>query len=157
LRCAALAAYLGPFNIHRLYASYERKAQETAGLVARKLGIEVETCPNVHEHVRSTSILLPQQAFRERLQTFFQQPGSLVFGKETAASALARFSSAIDQLLMANTDCDVALTTHGTVMTLFVCAHSEWEPFAFWNRLGQPSVVIFDAETRSLAQTAFTV
>lgn len=149
--------YLRAFDLHKLYASYERKAQETARLVAQQLGIAVETCPNVHEHLRSTSSFLPQQEFRERLRAFFEEPGSQVFGLETAGAALARFSSAVEQLLVPDDGRDVAVVTHGTVMSLYVSARSEWEPFPFWNRLGQPAVVIFDAETRSLAQTAFTV
>jgi broad specificity phosphatase PhoE len=121
------------------------------------MGIAVETCPKVHEHLRSTGSFLTQQAFRESVRTFFEYPGSLVFGEETADAALTRFSSAIEQLLASEDDRDVAVVTHGTVMSLYVSAHSQWEPFAFWNRLGQPSVVVFDAGTRSLAQVAFTV
>ncbi|NOK58376.1 MAG: hypothetical protein GFH27_549279n182 [Chloroflexi bacterium AL-W] len=36
------------------------------------------------------------------------------------------------------------VVTHGTVITLFVCAHNPGTPFEFWQKLGLPSYVMLD-------------
>lgn len=157
IRCAKLALYLRDYELQELYASQERKAQETAALVAARLNLPVRTYPDLHEHVRVGAPFLPREQFVATIRTFFQNTDSLVFGSETASESYRRFARAIDLLVAQNERTDVAIVTHGTVISLFVGAHSSWEPFEFWRRLRQPGLAVFEIPSFSLARTAFTV
>lgn len=156
-RCVALAETLAPFHLSKIYCSHERKALETAELVAGRLRIGVEVAEGVHEHVRTGSPYLSRDAFVATLEKFFAEPEELVFGTETAYEARRRFTNAVRALVARVTHGDVAVVTHGTVLSLFAGAHSSWEPYHFWKNLGQPAVIVFDAPSFTLAQSTFTV
>lgn len=156
-RCVALAQLLEPFNLARIYCSYERKAVETAELIARRLGVPVEVANGVHEHVRTGAPYLSQHAFMAALEKFFAKPEELIFGDETALDACRRFTAAVRVLVRRETVGDVAIVTHGTVLSLFVGAHSYWEPYRFWKNLSQPAIVVFNLPSFTLAETTFTV
>lgn len=156
-RCVALAALLQPFNLEKIYCSHEHKAAETARLAGARLRIPFEVAKGVHEHVRTGAPYLSQSVFEETLRRFFAEPEELVFGAETAQEANQRFTQAIRTLMARNPDGDVAVVTHGTVLSLFVGAHSSWEPYHFWKKLGQPAVIVCNLPTFTLAQSTFTV
>lgn len=156
-RCVALAARLQPFDLEKIYCSYERKAVETARLAGARLGIPFEIVENVYEHVRTGAPYLSQDAFMAALERFFAEPEELVFGAETAGEACRRFTQAVRALVARKPDGDLAIVTHGTVLSLFVGAHSSWEPYHFWKKLGQPAVIVCNVPTFTLAQSTFTV
>ena len=56
--------------------------------------------------------------------------------------AQERFSQAVEAVLEKYKDDNVGIVAHGTVITLFVAAHTRIEPFAFWKQLGLPSFVV---------------
>ena len=57
--------------------------------------------------------------FISAIAQFFQQPRRLVLGNETAEEAGKRFSDAVDdQMESTAADKDVAIVTHGTVISL---------------------------------------
>jgi len=66
----------------------------------------------------------------------------LVFGGESADQAHQRFSQAIARVMERHPDQNVAVVSHGTVMTLFVARAVGLEPFPFWKRLGLPAFVV---------------
>lgn len=157
-RCQSLAALLEPYGLERLYASYERKAQETARLVAERLGIPYATLQNVHEHDRAGEPFQTREAFIATIRRFFDETHTLVFGQETAHEALLRFSKAVNSLVAIHDGAPIAIVSHGTVISLFVGAHTHYDPYEFWKRLEQPAFVVFNVyPSLSLARTAFTV
>lgn len=156
-RCDPLADILKSFDLQKIYCSDEAKAVETAELAARPLKLTVEVVQDVHEHVRTGAPFLTQDAFAATLQQFFAEPHTLIFGAETAHEARQRFSRAVRDLVARESNSDVALVTHGTVISLFVGAHSSWDPYLFWQELDQPAVIVFTVPSFTLAQTAFTV
>lgn len=143
LRCKSLADRLASYQPAAIVTSTEPKAQETAMLIATHLGgIPCETAEGLHEHDRSNVGYLSTEAFQQTVATFFAQPETLVFGRETASQAQERFSQAIADVLERHTIGNVVLVAHGTVITLFVIQHTQMEPFALWQRLGLPSFVV---------------
>lgn len=156
-RCGALADVLKTFNIERIYCSDETKAVETAELAAKPLKLPVEIARDVHEHVRTRAPFLAQEAFMATLKKFFAEPHELVFGAESAQEACERFTRAVRNLVARESYGDIAVVTHGTVLSLFVGAHSIWDPYLFWQELDQPAVIVFSLPSFTLAQTAFTV
>ena len=131
-RCAPLADRLAQHHPGVIVTSVEPKAVETARLVAEGL----------HEHDRRGVPFESRAAFEAAVARFFAEPARLVFGNETADGAHARFAAAVAVVLARHPGENVAVVTHGTVMTLFVARANRLEPFAFWRQLGLPALVV---------------
>lgn len=72
-------------------------------------------------------------------------------GKEIADQAYDRFSQAVSDVLKSYPSHDLAIVSHGTVISLFVSRRCGIPPFEFWQRLGLPSYVVLSLpEMRSL-------
>jgi broad specificity phosphatase PhoE len=147
--CRPLADKLALYEPDVIVSSTEPKAVETARIVAEHLSRPFEVVEGLHEHDRSNVPFYAPQVFEQRVASFFQQSTELVFGRETAAQARERFSHAMKGVLEKYADGNVAVVAHGTVITLFVAAHVEIEPFAFWKGLGIPSLVVMERERDS--------
>jgi 2,3-bisphosphoglycerate-dependent phosphoglycerate mutase len=122
--------------------SEEPKATETARIVADRLGLEFVTHPRLHEHDRTGAPFGTQEDFERSAGDFFENPRELVWGNETAEQAAERFSSAVGGILERCPDENVAVVTHGTVVTLFVARYADLEPLEFWKRLGLPAFCV---------------
>lgn len=157
-RCAALADRLGAFATRSIATSVEPKAVETATLVGERLGLTVELVEGLHEHDRRDTKLLGEDEFERAMQSLFACPHDLVFGQETAAVALRRFDAAIGHLLAAHGPGeDIIVVSHGTVISLFVAAHSGGDGFDLWKRLGLPSLVVLRRADLSLERVEATL
>ena len=148
-----LAELLAPYAPATIIASDEPKAQQTAQPLADRLDITVEIMPGLHEHERRTANYLGDEAFQATMARFFAEPDALVFGEETAHQALVRFTAAVEAALARYPGGDIALFTHGTVMALFVAAHSDHEPMAFWYHLNLPAWAVFSIPDFTLGET----
>ncbi|MEZ5798094.1 MAG: histidine phosphatase family protein [Paracoccaceae bacterium] len=85
-RVLALAASPGALSAtQRVISSDETKAQETAGPLARALGLTVETRPGLHENDRSATGFLPPDAFERAADAFFAAPDHSFRGWEPPA------------------------------------------------------------------------
>jgi broad specificity phosphatase PhoE len=84
-----------------------------------------------------------REIFEAKIKRFFDEPSSLVFGRETAEQALARFSAAVTEVLDCHPTGSVAIVAHGTVIALWAARLTGDDPFAFWKRLGLPACVVF--------------
>ena len=92
-----------------LVASAERKAVETAEILAAPRGLGVEIRPLTHENDRSATGFLPPPEFEAVANEFFARP-------------LARIRAEVDAALADWTGGDVAFVGHGGVGTLLWCA-----------------------------------
>lgn len=142
-RCNTLSEALRPYAPDMVVSSIETKAVETGQIVAQKLSKPFRSFDGLHEHERGGVDFTSQEQFRANVQAFFQAPNELVFGRETASQTCRRFSDAIAALLSQYPDKNLAVVTHGTVITLFVAQAAGVEPFAFWKKLGLPAFVVF--------------
>ena len=150
-RCAGLADRLRGFATGSIATSVEPKAVETATLVGERLGLPVDLVEGLHEHDRRDTKLLGDEPFHQAMRSLFAGPLDLVFGHETAAAALGRFDAAIGHVLASRGALeDVVVVSHGTVISLFVAAHTGEDGFALWSRLGLPSFVVLRREDLSL-------
>lgn len=154
-RSTTLATRLEPYMPEVVLTSEEPKATETAQIVSDWLGLKVIAHPRLHEHDRTGAPFGTQEDFERTASIFFESPGELVWGNETAEQARERFSGAIDDILE-RYPCDtVAVVAHGTVITLFVTQYAEVEAFGFWKRLGLPSFCVFTSPVFQLESTVF--
>ncbi|MGN6697586.1 MAG: histidine phosphatase family protein [Thermomicrobiales bacterium] len=142
--CALLAARLRHYRPARIISSDERKARETAQLLARHLAFigDLASIPGLREHARTPADFFPTQAaFEAAVRDLFAHPDTLVFGQETANQAHARFTTAIEQLLADTPAGDLLVVAHGTVLTLFAAPYAGGDPFTFWQQLSLPAFI----------------
>jgi len=140
---ARLAQRLSGQSFPRLYTSDEPKALQTARILAQTLGAPVEQVSDLREHDRRNVPHMDSREFISLIALFFKEPGRLVLGDETADEAAERFLFAVDGILKREAG-DVAIVSHGTVISLFAHRRARVEPFGLWRRMGQPSLITFD-------------
>jgi broad specificity phosphatase PhoE len=144
--CRALASSLRIHELGVLVSSEERKAVETAEIVAKHLAIDARTAPGLDEHRRP---FVPAPAEFDRLmELFFAEPHDRAFGEESAEEAFARFAGAIDAVLASEPDRNVGIVAHGTVIALYAAPMFGVGAAALWERLQMPSFVVVDTEAR---------
>jgi broad specificity phosphatase PhoE len=149
-RAQRLAAELRDFAPEVLVSSDEPKARETAEILAEQLNLDLQLLPELHEHDRANVSFLPRHLFELSVHEFFQRPGELVFGRETADEAYARFYRAVHTVLDENRNQTVLVVSHGTVISLFVARLTGSSPLELWQRLGLPSFVAMDLHSSTL-------
>jgi len=111
----------------RVISSGERKAIETAEIIAAKLGVDVEVREAMHENDRSATGFLVPDEFEAVANQFFGQPHISIRGWERAVDAQLRIVEEVEQVLARDTPGDVLLVGHGGVGTLLYCHYSGLE------------------------------
>lgn len=156
-RCTALAQRLASYNLTHIVASTEPKAAETAQLVAAELNLPWHSMDDLHEHDRSDEPFGTAEQFQQLVANFFAHPAQLIFGKETAHATLTRFAAAVEHVIDAHAEGNIAIVAHGTVISLFVAAHNQINSFELWQRLAMPSFVVLALPHFVLMETATSV
>ena len=139
-RAAELAEKLAGYRPSHIASSDEPKASETAGLLAARLGVPIALNPGLREHDRRGAPYFgDERAFQATMARFFAAPGELVFGRETAAHALARFTAAVSRVIAQSAaDRDIMVVTHGTVMALYLASVTGGDAYALWREQALP-------------------
>ncbi|MBM2713281.1 histidine phosphatase family protein [Mesorhizobium caraganae] len=125
-RARALAMLEQPWvgSIRRVVSSAERKAIETAEILARQLGLTVEVRERMHENDRSATGFLPPPEFEAVADRFFANPHKSIRGWERAIDAQQRIVSEVEAVLDAAVGGDIAFVGHGGVGTLLLLSLS---------------------------------
>lgn len=152
-RCEALAERLSEHEPAVVVTSEEPKAIETGRIIADILDLPLGMEPGLHEHERgAVRYLDDREHFQAQVTRFFEHPGELVFGHETADRAYARFAAAVARILDEHPVGNLAIVTHGTVMTLFIARANRLAPLPFWKSLGLPSFAVLSLPGFDLLQ-----
>lgn len=120
-RTEALANANWLANTAQIVSSAERKAIETAEIIAAKLGIMIEIREAMHENDRSATGFLKPAEFEQVADQFFAEPHLSVRGWERAIDAQARIVREAEAVLGRNRPGDVLFVGHGAVGTLLFC------------------------------------
>ncbi|MDH2350907.1 phosphoglycerate mutase family protein [Bradyrhizobium sp. SSUT18] len=126
-RTEALANASWLASTSQIVTSGERKAIETAEIIAGKLGIMIEIREAMHENDRSATGFLKPAEFEEVADQFFAQPHLSVRGWERAVDAQARIVREAEAVLARNRLGDILFVGHGAVGTLLLC-HCSGQP-----------------------------
>lgn len=121
-RAVAMLDQLWIGSIRRIVSSAERKAVETAEILAGHLHLAVEVRQRMHENDRSATGFLPPPEFEAVADQFFARPHESIRGWERAIDAQARIVSEVDAVLRAGVAGNVAFVGHGGVGTLLLLA-----------------------------------
>ena len=153
-RCEPLAEQLIPYELDIIITSSEPKAIETGELIAQRLAIPYQVMKKLHEHERETVPFFgTKDEFQKAVSTLFTKPDKLIFGEETGLEARDRFLGAVESVLAAYPQENIAIVTHGTVLSLFAYQFVGQEAIKFWRNLGMPAFVVFShPEMKLLAQ-----
>ncbi|WP_234680026.1 histidine phosphatase family protein [Bradyrhizobium monzae] len=105
----------------QIICSGERKAIETAEIIADRLGLVIEIREAMHENDRSATGFLQPAEFEDVANRFFAEPHLGVRGWERAIDAQARIVGEAEAVLTRNRPGDVLFVGHGAVGTLLFC------------------------------------
>jgi broad specificity phosphatase PhoE len=108
----------------QIVSSGERKAIETAEIIAGARGITIEIREAMHENDRSATGFLKPAEFEEVADQFFAQPDLSTRGWERAIDAQARIVCEAEEVLARNRPGDVLIVGHGAVGTLLFCHYA---------------------------------
>ena len=116
-----LAQRLRAFMPLRLVSSRERKARQTAAIVAGELGIPLDVLDGLEEFDRPAHPIVSREEHDRLNARIFEERASPVLGSESADLALARFSAAVRHARASTPDSHhLVVVAHGTVIALFV-------------------------------------
>jgi broad specificity phosphatase PhoE len=122
-RTAAAATRDWARGLGAIWASTERKAVETAGILATALGVGFATHAALGENDRSATGYLPRAEFEATADLFFAHPDRSIRGWERAVDAQRRIVGAVETVLAATPEgLDVAVVAHGAIGALLICA-----------------------------------
>lgn len=110
--------------VTHIWASAERKAHETARILAAPRSIPIAIEPHLGENDRGSTGFLPRDAFEAAADAFFASPHTSFRGWETALAAQERIRNAVAKIIDRHAGGDLAIVTHGAVGTLLWCAFS---------------------------------
>jgi broad specificity phosphatase PhoE len=108
-------------DIGHIVTSEERKALDTAELLAAHLALSYDTRAELGENDRSATGYLPREEFEATADLFFKHPDRSAKGWEPARAAHARIVGAIDGILEAAPPVNMAVIAHGAVGALLLC------------------------------------
>lgn len=152
----AVAKRLTRYQPSRIVASLEPKATETGSIIAEKMHLPFATAEGLHEHDRRAAGFIAADKFAMRMQEFFAHPDAIVFGSESASTALARFSAAVDRAT-GEQGGDLVIVSHGTVISLFVAARAHVDAADLWGTLGLPSYVTLELPSYRIRDIVATI
>lgn len=140
-RAKTFAARIDLSRASRIFSSAEPKALETARVLGEAWQLPVEQVTGLHEHERPETRIVPPAQFEANIRALFARPSEIVFGSESADAARQRFTTAVAGLVERHHG-DVAVVTHGTVMALFVAAHTGRDAFELWKQQQMPCAAL---------------
>ena len=123
-RTEALAAAGCLAGTGLIVSSGERKAVETASIIARTLSLDVEVREDMHENDRSATGYLPPAEFEATADQFFARPNESIRGWERAIAAQRRIVAEVYSVLARDVPGNVLFVGHGAVGALLYCHYA---------------------------------
>jgi 2,3-bisphosphoglycerate-dependent phosphoglycerate mutase len=140
-----LATVLSGFHPGWIVTSPERKARETAALLAESLEIPVGEDPLLAEHgAGPDEFIADYGVFRQLVQEHFAQPRLAVFRNEAAADAAQRMSICVDQCRDAGGV--PVLVSHGRIMASWLADLTGQDAWEIWNGFRLPDLIEVDLQ-----------
>lgn len=124
-RAALFASSEAFAQVGQIWSSDERKARETADILAEPRKLSVNHHSGLGENDRSATGFLPREEFEAAADAFFAQPDISYRGWETATEAQRRICTTVTKIAETHDNGDLAIVTHGAVGTLLWCALSD--------------------------------
>lgn len=137
-------------EVRVVISSAERKAIETAAILAEALGVPVSADPALGEMDRTATGYLPSEEFERTADAFFAQPEVSVRGWERAVDAQRRIETAVRRHAHDGTGDGIAFVAHGGVGGLLMASLAAVPITRALDQPGLGSVFMFDARRWTL-------
>lgn len=146
--CVLLAHHLARLALAPVvFASRERKAEQTAAVLALRLGLAVRLDDRLGEVERSPAWDDDYEASARRyLATGVRE------GWERPEAVCARFGAAVEDALASQPRGDVLIVNHGLAMTLYLADRANLVRGAFWGALSLPDAWRLDLASGVLSR-----
>jgi broad specificity phosphatase PhoE len=143
-----LATVLSGLHPTVIVASPERKAVETAMLIAESLELPMSIDERIAEQGAGPDEFLEDyNDFRELVRRHFEQSDDLVFRQEPSRVAGERFGQCVASCMERAGGTDVpVLVSHGRIMASWLgrlCKQSSWD---IWNEFRMPDLIEVDLD-----------
>ena len=145
IRSRELGVYLGKQGVSRIFSSDENKAVETAEIDADVAGIKkVIIDSSLREHDRDNAPRPPSKKRDDLIIDCIRNPDKLIWGNETVSEATNRFGEVVERFLAYDQTENVAIVSHGTVISMFVAQQLNIDPVSLWKSMGLPWLIEID-------------
>jgi len=139
-----LSSRLTEYNITKIYASEEPKACATGEIIGHELGLSYEIAEGLHETRRETAPFYDSKDdFIQAVKVAMDSPDEILYGEEAFADALKRFETSLNTLIFNHPQENLAIVSHGTVMSLFISKILGMNTYSVWQCLGMPAYIAF--------------
>jgi broad specificity phosphatase PhoE len=152
IAAVALAGKLAVYSPACVVSSTERKAEETAHILADELKVPLEFDAGLGEHKRPSASFGSEQEFQARIAEIFANPRVPAPGGESAEEACERLAAALAR----HAARPLVAVTHGTVLSLYIAYLLGLDAHDLWRALHTPDAFVFDAENKLIARVGAT-
>jgi len=142
-QAAAVASLLAELGVEALVSSPYLRAIDTLRPYAERASLEIGLDDDLRE--RDLGAWLADADELERaIARMHAEPDYRLEGGESARQCLARFDAALARVAAANRGRCVAVGSHGAILSHFLARHRTDLPQAFWRRIRNPHLFVFD-------------
>jgi len=139
---------LTPLRIEKIYSSPAKRAIDTIAPFAQTVGLNIELVPEFKE-----CKMLPCKSFEEWYAIIKKSWDDFTFKPKNWESNLecqARICKKIDDLRMKHSDVNIAISSHGRVLSLLLNKIDKNWGFDKWKDLPMPSIIKVCFKTGSI-------
>lgn len=132
-----------------IYASLQPKALETAILATKNIGIPIKIDDRLTETTSFTNKFVNLEQLEKNTKEYYSNENTSINNGETVNEALARFNTAINDIVTAEKDeKNLGIVTHGNILASFVVQYTKGDAFELVEKIRQPDVSVFNWETK---------
>jgi len=140
-----LAPALAELGVNALVSSPYLRAIETLRPYAEHSGLEIAVDEDLRE--RALGGWLPDVADVEAaIRNMHADLDFQLEGGESGRACVARFDAALARVVAGHPGCTIAVGSHGGVLGHLIARQGVALPDAFWRRIRNPHLFVFDAE-----------
>lgn len=137
-----LAEFFTDKKIKRIVSSPFKRARQSIGPTAQKLGVEVEHEERLAERILSTE---PLENWMDMLAESYRDMNLKFPGGESSQEATNRALEVIEEL-KAEADENTIIVTHGNLMSLILKFYDDEFGYEDWKKLSNPDVYLLTLE-----------
>lgn len=132
-----------------IYSSLQPKALETAILATKNLGILIKTDDRLTETTSFTNKFVNLDQLEKNTKEYYSGPKISINNGETSEEALARFNTAINEIVKAEAGKqNIGVVSHGSILASFCAQYKKTGAYEILQNMKQPDVAVFNWETK---------
>ncbi|MCR8635507.1 histidine phosphatase family protein [Paenibacillus radicis (ex Xue et al. 2023)] len=136
-------------NIQAIVSSPYRRAIQTVEGLAKQLGLEIEIEEDLRERLLADSYYpMEDQDFMPTIERVFKEPSFAMPGGESNEASQKRSISALQQVMKRHKGKNIAVGTHGNIMTVMMNYFDSSYGLEFWKQTSKPDIYKLQFDNR---------